>query len=67
MISGPQMMILAVACTSVTGVLDGVPDDIAVSPPKRHFSLFYIINRHTHQNKYLVKTFHLALRADCFF
>ena len=25
------MMVLTVACTSVTGVLGGVPDDIAVS------------------------------------
>ena len=32
MISGPPMMVLTVACTSVTGVLGGVPDDIAVSP-----------------------------------
>ena len=32
MISGPPMIVLTVACTSVTGVLGGVPDNIAVSP-----------------------------------
>ena len=31
MISGSPMMVLTVACTSVTGVLGGVPDDIAES------------------------------------
>ena len=30
MISEPPMMIITVACTSVTGVLGGVPDNIAV-------------------------------------
>ena len=32
LVSGPPMMVLTVACTSVTGVLGGVPDDITVSP-----------------------------------
>ena len=30
MISGPPMMVLTVARTSVTGVLGGIPNDIAV-------------------------------------
>ena len=57
MISGPPMMVLTVACTNVTRVLGGVPDDIAVSTKLSVYwllgciALFYfiiIINCHTY-------------------
>ena len=55
MISGSPMMVLTVACTSVTGVLGRIPDDIAVSPELSIYWLLgcvihfiIIINRHAH-------------------